>query len=310
MAEMLGRCFPCCLPKRESKQEQVRAPHQAQAQNLAKPNGSSSPAPAIPALNTSAAVAVVEKDFAAEAAAEQNAANKAKNVKPPAHPAGGDVAPLAESPRTGAGKSVKAAIGVVGSDQKKASRPGSEAEDHAQGNGSTGGSGNLVFEPRSTPRSIFAHPANGEQQDASASRPPHMDSHDNASAGEILVKDADGRCQPGVKVVVAQKWLSVSYFQQFKGLVGELTRRGVSGVTWYAAFPGLPEQAFSTGMHGQHVLAYAENEARHAASQAAPPRKVWKWQLDVLQCTHVLVHSTFLLGSTSNMQFFPTAGSW
>ena len=58
------------------------------------------------------------------------------------------------------------------------------------------------------------------------------------------------------------------YFKQFNGLRGKLTRRGVNGATWYAAFPGCPEQAFSTGMHGQFILCYAPASVRELSAMS------------------------------------------
>ena len=74
---------------------------------------------------------------------------------------------------------------------------------------------------------------------------------------EVLVRDGDVQCIPGADVAVSKRWLDVPYFKQFNGLAGKLTRRGVNGATWYATFTGCPEQAFSTGMHGQYILCYA-----------------------------------------------------
>ena len=78
-----------------------------------------------------------------------------------------------------------------------------------------------------------------------------------AAEGEVLVRDSDPQCIPGAEVQVSKRWQDVPYFKQFHGVGGKLTRRGVNGATWYAAFTGCPEQAFSTGMHGQYILCYA-----------------------------------------------------
>ena len=78
-----------------------------------------------------------------------------------------------------------------------------------------------------------------------------------APEGEVLVRDSDPQCIPGAEVQVSKRWQDVPYFKQFHGVRGKLTRRGVNGATWYAAFTGCPEQAFSTGMHGQYILCYA-----------------------------------------------------
>lgn len=74
---------------------------------------------------------------------------------------------------------------------------------------------------------------------------------------EVMVRDSDTRCAPGADVLVSERWLHVPYFKPFTGVRGKLTRRGVNGATWYAAFPGCPEQAFSTGMYAQYILCYA-----------------------------------------------------
>jgi hypothetical protein len=119
-------------------------------------------------------------------------------------------------------------------------------------------SNNAEFQALTTPKSIFHTTAQNHVVDQEATRPPRA-----AGGGkENLVKDSDSACLPGAKVFVSEQWLQVPYFSQFRGLTGVLTRRGVNGVTWYATFPGLLEQAFSTGMHGQHVLAYA-TESEH-----------------------------------------------
>ena len=87
----------------------------------------------------------------------------------------------------------------------------------------------------------------------------------------MLVRDSDPQCIPGAEVQVSKRWQDVPYFKQFHGVRGKLTRRGVTGATWYAAFTGCPEQAFSTGMHGQYILCYA-------------PVRLHAWQY--MHCVH------------------------
>uniref|UniRef100_A0A7S0EZJ1 Uncharacterized protein n=1 Tax=Hanusia phi TaxID=3032 RepID=A0A7S0EZJ1_9CRYP len=82
---------------------------------------------------------------------------------------------------------------------------------------------------------------------------------DQEETGDF-VKDGDPRCRPGASVYVSKKWLHVQYFKELRGLRGVLTRKGVNGAAWYASFPGRIEQAFSTGLHGQYVLCYAESD--------------------------------------------------
>jgi hypothetical protein len=141
------------------------------------------------------------------------------------------------------------------------------------------------FQTRATPRSVFrkAEPSSGsggmEDGAAPAVRPPRPHAvgggsndpskepqahnglpHERAQQpadGEVLVRDSDPQCIPGADVLVSKRWQHVPYFKQFNGVRGKLTRRGVNGATWYAAFTGCPEQAFSTGMHGQYILCYA-----------------------------------------------------
>lgn len=127
-------------------------------------------------------------------------------------------------------------------------------------------SNNAEFQALTTPKSIFHTTAQNHVVHQEATRPPR-------AGKENLVKDSDSACVPGAKVFVSEQWLQVPYFSQFRGLTGVLTRRGVNGVTWYATFPGLLEQAFSTGMHGQHVLAYATESEELSQQNVAVERK-------------------------------------
>lgn len=95
----------------------------------------------------------------------------------------------------------------------------------------------------------------GREPQAFSCLPDH--SAHAAAEGEVLVRDSDPQCIPGAEVRVSKRWQDVPYFKQFHGVRGKLTRRGVNGATWYAGFTGCPEQAFSTGMHGQYILCYA-----------------------------------------------------
>lgn len=161
------------------------------------------------------------------------------------------------------------------------------------------------FQTRATPRSVFRpadpHSSRSNTQDPvpAAGRPPRPStaapttadangenvydwmqvesaSHavagngtaDHTASNQVLVRDGDNTCTPGSDILVSDKWLHVPYFKQFKGLRGKLTRRGMNGATWYAAFPGCPEQAFSTGMHGQYILCYAPPLPPPPAAQA------------------------------------------
>lgn len=90
------------------------------------------------------------------------------------------------------------------------------------------------------------------------------------AAGEATVRDGDEACRPGAAVMVSARWTSVAYFQQFADQQGVLTRRGPHGGTWYACFPGSQEVAFSTGMHGQFVLAYSTLPSPPSPDPAAP----------------------------------------
>jgi len=175
----------------------VTAPVRQGVKNMNGGGGS----PFVPSLNTNAAIEVVEKDFARQAAREKK---KAEEIQKKAE----------------AKAAAKAA--AMGVDYIP---PSKQAENGAE---------------------------HGAQENSGGASKPN--------GPEVLVKDGDTKCKAGTPVMVAEKWLSVPYFQQFQGLTGTLTRRGVSGVTWYAQFPGLFEQAFSTGMHGQHVLCYAPDD--------------------------------------------------
>ena len=95
---------------------------------------------------------------------------------------------------------------------------------------------------------------------------------EGAAAGEVTVRDGDEECKPGTAVMVSVRWTQVAYFQQFAEQQGVLTRRGPHGGTWYACFPGSQEVAFSTGMHGQFVLAYSTLPTPH--SPAPSPLEV------------------------------------
>jgi hypothetical protein len=86
----------------------------------------------------------------------------------------------------------------------------------------------------------------------------------DTSAGEVEVRDGDKDCRPGTAVMISSRWAHVAYFKPFAGLQGVLTRRGPHGGTWYACFPGSTEHAFSTGMHGQHVLSYSTLGSPHS----------------------------------------------
>ncbi len=173
------------------------------------------------------------------------------------------------------------------------------------------------FQTRATPRSVFRkavpssgsggmadgaapavrpprpHAASGgsnaagmnasERMQIDPSKEPQTDNglpHERAQAqddGEVLVRDSDPQCIPGANVLVSKRWQHVPYFKQFNGLRGKLTRRGVNGATWYAAFAGCPEQAFSTGMHGQYILCYAPVRLLPAREQQAVLLRAGIW---------------------------------
>jgi hypothetical protein len=144
------------------------------------------------------------------------------------------------------------------------------------------------FQTRATPRSVFRQAAaqppsrtsnphapqatksNGDWAQAEPSRHELSGNGPGVYKGaglgggtDMLVHDTDALCLPGTEVMVSERWLEVPYFKQFTGLRGKLIRRGLGGATWYAAFPGCEEQAFSTGMHGRYILCYAPVPTRH-----------------------------------------------